>query len=270
MLSNTSRVLTYLCAILYGILGSLLFLFPEQLAPVFAWKVTAFMTMTIGGWCIGNAWLAYIAARRWEWRQVYSTLIYLWLFGVGELIVLFIFRDKLKLEHPIAWLYFITLIINTLAACIGVFDYLRIRPSNSFSGPIFTNSQSLFAVAFVIFVGGLGLYGLMAQIGAPGTNAGIFPEVMSLFTLRSFGVFYFTLALAIVPYFWDRSANAILNHSFAAYGLILFITTAAFVYRDLFDFSKRPGGLAYFGAYLVVGIPLTFAFLKYGTGANKK
>jgi len=53
------------------------------------------------------------------------------LFGIGELIVLFIFRDKLKLEHPIAWLYFITLIVNALAAFIGVFDYLRLRPSNN-------------------------------------------------------------------------------------------------------------------------------------------
>ena len=119
MLSNTSRLLTYLCAILYGILGVLLFLLPAQLAPVFAWKVTPFMTMTIGGWCLGNAWLAYITARRWEWKLVYTSLIYLWLFGIGELIVLFLFRDKLKLVHPIAWLYFITLLVNTLTAFVG-------------------------------------------------------------------------------------------------------------------------------------------------------
>jgi hypothetical protein len=35
------------------------------------------MTITIGGWCLGNAWLAYINARRWEWKLVYSSLIYL-------------------------------------------------------------------------------------------------------------------------------------------------------------------------------------------------
>ena len=130
MLSNISRWLTYICSLLYGILGILLFAFPAQLAPVFAWKVTAFMTITIGGWCLGNAWLAFINARRWEWSLVYTSLIYLWLFGIGELTVLFLFRDKLRLEHPIAWLYFITLIVNTLAAFVGVFDYLRLRPSN--------------------------------------------------------------------------------------------------------------------------------------------
>lgn len=269
MLSNISRWLTYASALLYGILGALLFLFPKQLAPVFAWKVTAFMTITIGGWCLGNAWLAYINARRWEWKLVYSSLLYLWLFGIGELIVLFVFRDKLKLEHPIAWLYFITLIVNALVAFIGVLDYLRIRPSNKLSGTAITNIQSLPAIAFVLFVGFLGLYGLTAQIGDIGTNAGIFPEVMSLFTLRSFGVFYFALALGVVPYFWDRSLNAVLHHSFAAYGLIVFITTAAFMYIGLFNFSERPGGLAYFGVYLAVGIPLTLIFMKYGTGVSR-
>jgi len=269
MLSNLSRWLTYTCALLYAILGALLFFLPEQLAPVFAWKVTAFMTITIGGWCLGNAWLAYITARRWEWKLVYTSLIYLWLFGIGELIVLFVFRDKLKLEHPIAWLYFITLIVNALAAFVGVFDYLRLRPSNQLSGTAITKIQSLLAVAFMLFVGFLGLYGITAQIGDIGTNAGIFPEVMSLFTLRSFGVFYFSLAMSVVPYIWDRSLNAILHQSFAAYGLIVFITAAAFIYIHLFDFTERPGGLAYFGVYLAVGIPLTFVFIKYGTGVSK-
>lgn len=122
----------------------------------------------------------------------------------------------------------------------------------------------------MVFVGFLGLYGLTAQIGDIGTNGGIFPEVMSLFTLRSFGVFYFSLALGVVPYFWDRSLDAILHHSFAAYPLVVFITIAAFIYINLFDFAKRPGGLAYFGVYLAVGIPLTVVFIKYGTGVNRK
>ena len=269
MLSNTSRSLTYLCALLYGVLGISLFLMPEQLSPVFAWKVTAFMTMTIGGWCIGNAWLAYITARRWEWKLVYTPLIYLWLFGVGELIVLVLFRDKLKLAHPIAWLYFITLIVNALAAFVGIFDYLRLRPSNELSGAAFTRNQSMVVIVFVLFVGFLGVYGLTTQIGAPGTNAGIFPEVMSLLTLRSFGVFYFSLALGVVPYLWDKNINAILHHALASYALIVFITAAAFVYIGLFNFAERPGGLAYFGAYLAVGIPLIFIFRKYGTGSPK-
>jgi hypothetical protein len=84
MLSNTSQWLTYLTGLLYAILGFLLFFLPEHFAPVFAWKVTPFMMMTIGGWCIGNAWLAWITAQRWQWSLVYSALTYLWLFGTSD------------------------------------------------------------------------------------------------------------------------------------------------------------------------------------------
>jgi len=266
MLSNASRMLTYFNAVLYAILGGFLFFLPGQLAPVFAWKVTPFMTITIGGWCLGNAWLAWITARRWQWSLVFSALLYLWVFGIGELIVLFFFRGKLALTHPIAWLYLITLIINGIAALAGIFDWFRIRPQLDTTGLRFSSAQSIFLVLFIVFVGFLGLYGSIAQLGSVGTNGGIFPEVMSLFTLRSFGVFYLMLALAVVPYLWNKDLNAILHHSIASYGLIVFITLAAFLYIGLFDFAAKPGGLLYFGAYLGVGIPLLFVFRKYGIG----
>lgn len=267
MLSNISRWLTYLLALLYTILGAALFFLPTQLAPVFAWKVTPFMTMTIGGWALGNAWLAWITARRWQWSLVYTTLIYLWLFGLGELLVLFNFRDKLVLAHPIAWLYLITLIVNAIAAIVGFLDWLRIRPALTSTRGGFTAVQGAAVIAFILFVGFLGLYGSFAQIGAPGTKGGIFPEEMSLFTLRSFGMFYLTLTLGVIPFLWDRNVNALLHHGFASYGLIIFITMAAFIYIGLFDFAARPGGLLYFFAYLIVGIPLIFVFRKLGTGA---
>jgi hypothetical protein len=266
MLSNNSRLLVYLCALLYGILGAGLYLFPETLAPVFAWKVTAFMTMTIGGWCLGNAWLAFITARRWEWNRVYASLLYLWLFGISELIVLFAFRDKLVLQHPIAWLYLITLITNGVTAIIGIIDYLRIRPEKSLNGELLNRQQKTSVLAFIVFVGVLGIYGLTAQIGDVGTNGGIFPEVMSLFTLRSFGAFYFSLAVSVIPFLWKVGHKTVLHQSVATYGLIIFITIAGFVYLSLFDFTQRPGGLLYFAAYLGVGIPLAFVFRKHGTG----
>lgn len=266
MLSNLSRALTFATALLYSVLGAALFILPEQLASGFAWKVTAFMTMTIGGWCLGNAWLAFISAWRWDWKRIYPAMIYLWLFGVSQTFVLVFFRDKLKLEHPIAWLYLLALAVNVLAALVASVDWLHTRPSHTFGGQALTLRQRWPAFAFVLFVGFLGLYGLSAPAGAPGTNGGIFPETMTLFTLRSFGAFYFCLALGAVPLFWEKNVQAALHQAFAAYGLIFFITLAGFVYIGLFDFSARPGGLAYFGAYLIVGIPLLFVFRRYGTG----
>lgn len=267
MLSTVSRALTYLTAALYAILGAMLFVMPESLAPVFAWKVTAFMTMTIGGWCLGNAWLAFLAARRWNWGRVYSSLLYLGLFGVGEILVVYFFRDKLKLDHPIAWLYLLTLFVNLAASLAALMFWLRVRPPLDATEEKTSSGQYRMLIIFIVFVGFLGLYGCTAQIGALGTNGGIFPEVMSAFTLRSFGAFYLSIALAVVPFLWDRSLKAILTHSITSYGLIVFITFAAFVYIRLFDFASKPGGLLYFGAYLGVGIPLLFVFRKLGTGA---
>jgi hypothetical protein len=225
------------------------------------------MTMTIGGWCLGNAWLAWVAARRWRFSLVYSSLLYLWMFGLGELLVLFNFRDKLVLAHPIAWLYFLTLLVNSLAAVIGILDWIRIRPTLTATGRGLRAAEFASTLIFIVFVGFLGAYGTIAQIGWPGTQGGIFPELMSLFTLRSFGMFYLCLALSVVPHLWNQNVNSLLHHGFAAYGLIIFITIAAFVYIRLFDFAARPGGLAYFGAYLAVGIPLIFVFRRLGTGA---
>ncbi len=266
MLSNYSRGLTYSIAALYTLLGLPLFFFPESLSAVFAWKVTPFMTITIGGWCLGNAWIAFITARRWQWNLVYTALIYLWVFGIGELIVFFVFRDKVKLEHPIAWLYAVTLFINAAAALLGFFEWLRIKPNLESNGESMQPIHRVYAIIFITTVGFLGLYGIIAQIGSVGTNGGIFPEIMSLFTLRSFGVFYFSIALAVLPLIWAKSLLPIAHHAFASYGLIVFITFAALIYIRLFDFAKHPGGLLYFGAYLIVGIPLLFAFRKFGTG----
>jgi len=85
MLSNASRYLTYLAAALYAVLGVWLVLQPAQIAPVFAWTVSPFVTMTIGGWCLGNAMNAFITARRWSWALVSGSLVYFWSFGLLEL-----------------------------------------------------------------------------------------------------------------------------------------------------------------------------------------
>ena len=268
MLSGLSRTLTHVTAGLYFILGAALFFLPAQMAPVFAWKVTRFMTMTIGGWCLGNAWLAFFTARRWEWRLVYPAMVYLWSFGILEASIVILFRDKLQLADPIAWVYLLTLVINVLAALLGFADWLRIRPSNPVSDKM-TGFMRFLAIAFVVFVGFLGAYGLTARIGDLGTNREIFPEVMSLFTLRSFGAFYFSLAIGMIPLLFERSRTPFLGYGFLTLGLIIIITVAAFAHLSLFDFAEHPFGTVYFAAYMVAGLIAAFLFWRYGTGSAR-
>ena len=270
MLSNTSRWLTYILSVLYAVLGLLLFFLSRQLAPVFAWKVTAFMAATMGGWCIGNAWSAFVAARRWEWRLVYPSLIYLWVFGVTELIVVVSFRDKLALQHPIAWLYLVTIGLNALMALWGAYEWIQRRPAQETFGPQAKSFHYLLISVFVAIVAGLAFYGLYAQVGDVGTNAGVFPEVMSLFTLRAFAVFYLSLCASAASLLRERNLLTMLTYGFSSYILVIAITAAIFIYFDLFDFSAHPGQLIYVGAYFLIGIPLTWTIIKEGTGVPQQ
>lgn len=195
-------------------------------------------------------------------------LLYLWLFGVLELLVLFLFRDKLRLGHPIAWLYLVTLLVNLIAAVWGAVDWFRLRPPRELPGPEMTGLQRAMMIFFVVFVGFLGLYGLIAQIGWPATRGGVFPEEMSLFTLRSFGAFYLALALSAVPLTWAKRNLAFLNFSYGAYGLIVAITLAALLNLGAFDFAARPGGLVYIGVYVIVAAVALWQMLRYGTGGH--
>jgi hypothetical protein len=265
MLSKSSRWLICALAALYAILGLALFVFPTRLAPAFAWNVSPFVAMTIGGWCLGNAWAALVAARRWRWSQVYAVLIYLWLFGLLQLVIVFLFRDKLRLEHPIAWLYLLALLTNGVATAAGIADWFRLRPAWTTNGRVITPLVRLLIALFVVFVGFLGLYGLLAREGWPGTNGGIFPELMSLFTLRSFGAFYLSLALATSTLWIARRFESFLAFIFAEMGLVVAITLAALWNIELFDFGARPGGLAYIGVYVVVGAVMLALMWKYGT-----
>jgi hypothetical protein len=269
MLSKASRSFTYLLAALYAALGAALFFLSAQLAPVFAWKVTPFMTATMGGWCLGNAWSAYFTARRWDWKLVYMPLVYLWLFGVAELLVLIAFRDKLALAHPIAWLYLVTILVNALAAALGFIEWLRNKPARTPFGPQAKTYHHILIGGFVTIVAGLAGYGLYAQIGDPGTNGGVFPEVMSLFTLRAFAAFYLSLCVSAMLGLRENNLSTLLHYGFSSYMLIIAITTAIFMYFRLFDFSAHPGQLIYVGAYFLVGIPLTVTILREGTGLPK-
>ncbi len=265
-LSTSFRVFTFAIATLYTVLGLLLFIFPKDMAPDFAWKVTPFMTITIGGWCLGNAWLAWLLGLRWKFSLVYPGLIYLSAFAICELLVLLWFRDRIVLDHAVAWLYVVTLAANGVLVPWLVFEVWSRRPVLEGTGPGTGSLRQVGVVGFVAFVGFLGVYGLLAQPGDPGLNGGIFPEVLPPFTLRAFGAFYLSIMLGSLALIWDRRLALFLGHGLVSYGLIVFITAAAFIHIDLFDFGDRPGGAAYFAVYLFVGVIFAINFLRYGTG----
>jgi hypothetical protein len=266
MLSNFSRSLTFACAILYGVVGVLLFFFPARFTGAFAYKVTPFMMMTIGAWDIGNAWLAYISARRWDWQLVSTSLLYLWLFGILECIVLLLFRSEIKLTQFISQLYVFTLSANFITAIVGIADWLRVRPTLRAEQPEIPRLLRILPLGAVLFTGTLGVYGLLVPFGGFVTNGEVFPEPLFPLVLRAFATFYFSLALAVVPLLRYPNLRLFLNHIYSALGFIITITIAALVYIRLFDFAKYPFGLGYIGAYVAVGIAVAVVLWKYGSG----
>ncbi len=262
-MSPLTRRLTFLLAGLYAALGLWLYLAPETLSNAFAWKVSPFQAMTIGGWCLGNAWFAFLCARRWHWPQVHPSLLYLWLFGVLQTLVLVAFRARLLLEAPAAWLYLVVLALNLLLALWGVGWWWRTRPALPAEGQLTFPLVRQLALVFAVFVGFLGLYGLFAPLGSLGTNGGIFPEVMGAFTLRAFGAFYLALAVSAVPVWRAAGMRPLLFHALAGLGLIVTVSIPFIAYWNLFDFARQPGQWAYVLVYAIVGAVLAAVLVRH-------
>lgn len=266
MLSSTARNLTYAVAALYAALGSVLFLAPAWAAPNFAWKVSPLVAMTIGGWCLGNAWMGWVTARRWRFSLVLPGLVYLALFGLFETGVVIAFRGVLRLEHWLAWLYLAALAVNLLQSAVWIAEAVRVRPVLETLGGRTTPTFLGVDTFFVLLVAFLGLYGLFAPQGSRGLHGGIFPEVLTPFSLRAFGAFYLAVALGPVTLFFVRGVDTALTHMFASWALILFITAAALAFIGVFDLTGRPGQWIYLGIYAAVGLVTALYMLRGGIG----
>jgi hypothetical protein len=74
----------------------------------------------------------------------------------------------------------------------------------------------------------------------------------------------------VIPLLWARGSNTFLTHAYGSYGLLVFITAAAFVFIEQFDFAARPTQAIYIGVYLAVAVVVGAYLVRYGTGAAGK
>jgi hypothetical protein len=247
-LSDLSRLLTRAMAVAYGLLGVVLFVAPAWSAARFPWGVSDFVAMTIGGWCIGNAVLAWEAATIWRWRSVHPLLLYLWVFGVLQAGVLVWFHSKVDLGVGLAWPYVLTLALTVAAAVVGVTDLVRRSPDRGPEGIPAPGWVRAVWVFFVLFVGFLALIAAIAPKGA--LNGHVFPEPLTPFTLRAFGAFYLSLGLGTLPLVRARTMAPFTAFLSGGQGLIVPTTAAAFVYLNRFDIGAHHLQAVYLAAYL--------------------
>src|SRR4051794_4485979 len=128
-LSPLARVMMRVTAVLFLLLGLVLFLAPGWASPNFLWKVSPFVAMSMGGWYLGNAYMAWETARVWKWSLVYPCMMMLWSFSLLEAGVLIVFSDKLRPDVVLSWPYIVVIGLAALTMIICIADWVRLRPS---------------------------------------------------------------------------------------------------------------------------------------------
>jgi hypothetical protein len=253
-----SRRLTQAVAAGSAVMGAVLFLAPGWAAPRFAWAVTELMVMSIGAWFVGNAFWGWRILRDWRWAVVGPGLVYLWWFGLLECGVVLAYRDKLTLDSPVAWLYLAMIGLIAFAGLVGMLEVVRLRPERDLpEGRPFPAYQKVLAWGFVLFVGFLFVTAIRRPEAAVG--GGVFPEDMSAFTVRTFGVYFLALVIGALAVLRRTHGDAALAHVAGGLGITVPILVASLVYIDEFDFAAHPGQWIYIGAYvavIVIGAPI--------------
>jgi hypothetical protein len=258
VLSPASRALTTLVALLFAVLGAVLFVAPGWSADGFPWPVSSFFAMTLGGWLLGAAAFAVEAVRGWEWTLIYPCLFFLWLFGFGQALLLLIHADEVSLREPLGVPYLLALAVAAVAAVVGAVDLARTRPPVFADGLATPRWFRVLAAAFVV---------IMFVVAVPLLDGydhprSVWPGSLAQLSAQAFSVFFLALALSTAPLVIARTLDAVPPYGRASLVLDLAILFAAAISLGRFDFGDHPGQVLYVGLYFA-GILFTVAILVY-------
>ena len=128
LLERWRQVSLWVSAVAMGVVGLCAYLVPEQASTAFPWKVGPFLTMTIGGWGIGTAATAILAARTSRLASVYPLHVFLGAFGVLELLAVVAFIDRLQTGHLLTYPYLIGLAALIAGALLAIAVWWQGRP----------------------------------------------------------------------------------------------------------------------------------------------
>jgi hypothetical protein len=249
-LPAASRWLTRVLALAYLLVGMVMFAFPGWSAHHFAWKVSPFVAITLGSYLLGNAWIAAVAQRIWTFSCVYSSLLYLWLFGVLETAVVLIHRGKLITSAVLTVPYLIMLGLTVIAAVTGCAEWIRRRPPLRSGGVAMPGLVRGLQAAFVIVVGFIAAVVLYGPASAH--DARYFPVPLTSFTLGALGVFYLSLSLSVLSMLTQPGTATLATYLRGTIVLLVVIVIATLLYLGSFHFTGHPRRIIYLGTYLVV------------------
>jgi hypothetical protein len=249
-MTSAARLLALVAAGVFLVVGIPWYVRPEWSADRFPWGVSPMVAMTIGAWSLGNAWWSWCAARPRPARDARALWAYLLAFGVLELAVVVWFADKLRTEEWMTWPYLASLVLAALAGATGLLAGDQGTEEPAPDEPAVPPWASGFVWFFVVFVGFLALVAFWAPARA--RSGIVFPEPMTLFTLRAFGAFYLSLASGAAVLLPARRASAFAAYGVAGLGLVALITATVVAYADRFDIGDHPLQVLYIVAYVGV------------------
>jgi hypothetical protein len=194
MLGPLARRLTILAAVLFLALGSAMFVAPHWAARSFPWKVSPFLAMTIGAWYLGTGVCALFGVRDGRWANIHAALLYVWLFGLFESLVVVADTNALDLGKPLTWPYFVALAAGLAAAAAGIPDLVRTRQRLAAPGPRTPTAFRILAAGFVVATALLALPLLDGYQNPPS----IWPGPLTLASARSFAAFFGALSLSAI------------------------------------------------------------------------
>jgi hypothetical protein len=211
--------------------------------------------------------MAFESARDWRWSVTHPTLAYLWAFAIADTAVFVSFWDKVNLGSVSATTYSLALLAGLTTALVGISEVLTRRPLVTSVGAPIEAWVRTSMILFLIVTGILTLGGLLAKQGGLSTEGVLFPEKITLFTVRVFAVFLGALLIGGIPLI--RSQGVAPLYFILRPGLVLIaaILIAAFVNLGAFDFAARPLGLGYFAAYLATLIFAWVVIQRYRASA---
>jgi uncharacterized membrane protein SirB2 len=248
--AKTALAITGLVLVFTGV-G--LFLIPEFGSENFAWTVSPFVGMTIGGWSIGMGVMALDAARLWAstgLSRVYASVLAVWLFAVLQLAVFVGFNTIVHFDHVLTYPYLLALLLGTLSALLGAPVLWRRRALLRTQGE---GTPSWLRATYGLFViVTLALAGAALTLNV--TDGRIVPEPLSPFSATAFAAFLVALAAGALPMALTHDVEPAAQYARAGLFPDILTLAAALSFSATFDLVARPGGWLYIGAYVIVAI----------------
>ena len=263
MLAPKTRAGIRIGSLLYLALGLVLFAAPEFAASTFPWSVSPFVAMTIGGWMLGNGIALWFASGPGPAPRVLPVLAYVAAFAALELLVAIMFRQALLLEGLLAIPYLITLGMSLIAAAFGMLELRKGTTVVVEEDESLAPRERLLLGALLVFVLALSVGGFLAGTGGLSTTGQIFPEPLTLFTVRAFAAFYLALVIGIGALLLRPGVASAFMLGIAGIALIVPILAAAVLHLGAFDFAGRPLGILYLAAYAVVLVPSVLFLVRH-------